>query len=320
MTLWTNYWILLVTCMIIMSNIGNISNTEWLKKTPEDLTVNLKYKRYDLEININNVISNLNVLTPSRIGLAFRSIMVKLRSLSLVIIVTNLRSKTNCSWKWVPVLHYWASTLIEQMNLNFDNGLKDIPKIANNWMFNFLPICRKITVAKTFILSKISQNAVVLPTPSQHRWSLFDEVIFKFDRDQNFEGSDKPSIVSKDVYMLPKKTLVLVYTTKVTSDLPSRYLDWVDYRSNLHGEWYTLKNSKINPSSSTHLPSLRQANNSRTPLGRKSIQASVLKEPRSALFCPIISESQMKKKDTAYTFHWAKGLRFFDVFNSNLEF
>ena len=75
------------------------------------------------------------------------------------------------------------------MEQNYTQALDDIRKVANRWMFKNITLIVRITVAKTFLLSKVSHIAAILPTPSNHLCNIFDKVIYEFIRGTNSEGN-----------------------------------------------------------------------------------------------------------------------------------
>ena len=84
-------------------------------------------------------------------------------------------------------------TCFNLLGLQFD--------INRNRMFG------KITVTKTFLLSKISHISAVLLTPFQSQSSIFDKDIYKYIRGWNPEGDLKPNIVTEDILYVPNSTI-----------------------------------------------------------------------------------------------------------------
>ena len=53
------------------------------------------------------------------------------------------------------------------MICNYDEGIRKLETVVNDWRYKYLTIFGKITVVKTFMLSVLSHVATVLPTLSQ---------------------------------------------------------------------------------------------------------------------------------------------------------
>ena len=71
-------------------------------------------------------------------------------------------------------------------------------------MYKSLSISGEITVVKTFVLSKISHSAAVLPPPTPKKCALFDDVIHDFIR-----GKTKNSFVPVENLPAQKELLGL---------------------------------------------------------------------------------------------------------------
>ena len=84
--------------------------------------------------------------------------------------------------------------MLQNMDCIYEKGLNEIRKLINNWMYRSLSIFCKITVVKTFVLSKITHIAAVLLTPSPKECKVFDDVLQDFIRGKNPEGKTKNSL------------------------------------------------------------------------------------------------------------------------------
>ena len=60
----------------------------------------------------------------------------------------------------------YDSTLGSMM-CNYDEGIRKLETVVNDWRHKYLTIFGKITVVKTFMLSLLIHVATVLPTPSK---------------------------------------------------------------------------------------------------------------------------------------------------------
>ena len=77
---------------------------------------------------------------------------------------------------------------LTNMDKNYMQALDDIRKVASKWVFKNITLTGRITVAKTYLLSKVSHIAAILPTPSNHLCNSFIKVIYDFTRGKNSEG------------------------------------------------------------------------------------------------------------------------------------
>jgi hypothetical protein len=73
----------------------------------------------------------------------------------------------------------YDSTL-QNMMTNYDEGIKKLELVANDWKHKYLTICGKITVVKTFMLSILSHVATVLPTPNSRYCKKIEKIITDF--------------------------------------------------------------------------------------------------------------------------------------------
>ena len=56
---------------------------------------------------------------------------------------------------------------LNSMMCNYNEGIRKLETVVNDWRHRYLTIFGKITVVKTFMLSVLSHVATVLPTPSK---------------------------------------------------------------------------------------------------------------------------------------------------------
>ena len=68
---------------------------------------------------------------------------------------------------------------------NFDEGLRKLEIVANDWRHKYLTIFGKITVIKMFMLSKLSYIATVLPTPPKLYCKKFEKIMIDFIRGEH---------------------------------------------------------------------------------------------------------------------------------------
>ena len=85
--------------------------------------------------------------------------------------------------------------LLECTEINFSNQIVEIQKIINNWNKRHLTPIGKITVIKTFILSKL--NHLLLSLPNPNLLSKINSILY------SFLWSNKPDKIKRDVVRLP---------------------------------------------------------------------------------------------------------------------
>ena len=74
------------------------------------------------------------------------------------------------------------------MGKNYNLAVEKIRKVKNNCVFKNITLTGRITVAKTFMLSKVSHIASISPTPSKSVCDLFDKTIYNFILGKNPEA------------------------------------------------------------------------------------------------------------------------------------
>ncbi len=113
--------------------------------------------------------------------------------------------------KNITLLGITYDSTLSCMISNFDEGLRKLEIVANDWRHKCLTICGKITVVKTFMLSCLSHVATVLPTPPNSYCKKFEKIMSDFikgEREQSETDNKiklKASIVSQDVLFSQKK-------------------------------------------------------------------------------------------------------------------
>ena len=68
---------------------------------------------------------------------------------------------------------------------NYDEGLRKLEVVANDWRHKYLTIFGKITIIKTFMLSRLSHIATILPTPPKWYCKKFELVMTIFFRGEH---------------------------------------------------------------------------------------------------------------------------------------
>ena len=63
---------------------------------------------------------------------------------------------------------------------NFNEGLRKLEIVANDWRHKYLTIFGKITVFMTFMQSVLSHVATYLPTPIKVYCKKFDKIMVDF--------------------------------------------------------------------------------------------------------------------------------------------
>ena len=96
------------------------------------------------------------------------------------------------------------------MLTNYEEGLQKLEIVANDWRNKYLTIFGKITVIETFMLSKLSHIATILPTPPKVFCKKIKSIMIDFIKgerksaDINEVVKGRSSIVSQDVIFAPK--------------------------------------------------------------------------------------------------------------------
>ena len=96
------------------------------------------------------------------------------------------------------------------MMCNYNEGIRKLETVVNDWRHRYITIFGKITVVKTFMLRVLSHVATVLPTPSKKYCKQIETIIINFIKGEqtpptNGEAAKlKASIVSQDVIFSPK--------------------------------------------------------------------------------------------------------------------
>ena len=56
---------------------------------------------------------------------------------------------------------------LKEIGYNYEVGLGKLEEVANDWRHKYFKFLGKITVIKTFMFSRLSRIATILPTPSK---------------------------------------------------------------------------------------------------------------------------------------------------------
>ena len=68
---------------------------------------------------------------------------------------------------------------------NYNEGIRKLETVVNDWKYKHLTIFGKITVIKTFMLSVLSHVVTVLPTPSKKYCKKIETIISNFIRGEH---------------------------------------------------------------------------------------------------------------------------------------
>ena len=224
------------------------------------------------------------------------------------------------------------------MIINYDEGLKKLEIVANDWRHKYLTIFGKITVIKTFMLSTLSHIATILPTPPVSYCKKFEKIITDFikgehkatAKDEAVKG--KSSIVSQDVIFAPKKYNGLGLQ-RVATFWTSIKLSWLrrlghdSFWKTLHIEDLKDKSLMFNPHKSNEINLQKALKNMRNPVMRQ-IYIALLKcrtklieiDPKMALFLPIYGESRTSQNNIPALSEWSLGARVIDIITTNGNF
>ena len=99
---------------------------------------------------------------------------------------------------------------LSYMMCNYNEVIRKLETVVNDWRYKYLTIFGKLTVVKHFMLSILSHVATVLPTPSKEYCKKIETIIVNFIKGEqtpltNGEAAKmKTSIVSQNVIFSPK--------------------------------------------------------------------------------------------------------------------
>ena len=194
------------------------------------------------------------------------------------------------------------------MEQNYMQALDDIRKVAYRWVLKNITLTGRITVAKTFLLSKVSHIAAILPTPNNHLCNILDNVIYEFIRGTNSEGNLKPSIVTEAILYAPKDKMGLgMHRIKDFWNLLK--LPWLR-RLAADSSWKSLHREEVgagvetfDPFTATESKIKKVCKATKNQVWReiygnllKCKQNLVRKDPINTLLCPIVGEPDIMKK------------------------
>ena len=118
--------------------------------------------------------------------------------------------KRNCKTVLLKGLHWvsshfnllgltFSTDLHSMMDLNFESKLKEIRDLIKIWEKRYLTPIGKITIVKTFLMSKLNHLFQSLPTPGQYWLKQLEGMLFKFI------WSNMPDKINRQVVTLDKK-------------------------------------------------------------------------------------------------------------------
>ena len=123
--------------------------------------------------------------------------------------VVWIGKKKRCNEKLLKLNLNWDTTqfnvlglsfsvdLLDCTEINFSNQIVEIKKILNHWNNRYLTPIGKITIIKTFILSKLNHLLLSLPNPNPGLLSKIKSMFYRF------LWSNKPDKIKRDVVTLP---------------------------------------------------------------------------------------------------------------------
>ena len=77
------------------------------------------------------------------------------------------------------------NSTLKSMMWNYNEGIRKLEMVVNDWRHRHLTIFGKITVIKTFMLSVLSHIATVLPTTSKKYCKKIETIITNFIRGEH---------------------------------------------------------------------------------------------------------------------------------------
>ena len=69
---------------------------------------------------------------------------------------------------------------LENLNINYENGMAAITKLLNKWSYKFLTPYGRITIIKTLALPKITHIATALPNLDTKQINEIQKILFDF--------------------------------------------------------------------------------------------------------------------------------------------
>ena len=93
----------------------------------------------------------------------------------------------------------FSTNLNSILNINYKEKLHLIKQVINTWDKRYLTPMGRITVVKTFILSKLNHLFLALPSPDHQFQKTFEDLCFKFI------WSNKPDKINRKTLMLEKQ-------------------------------------------------------------------------------------------------------------------
>ena len=107
--------------------------------------------------------------------------------------------EVNCNLEWGSTVFdllglKFSVNLKEMLDLNFDRAISQIENIFRHWNKRYLTPMGKITVIKTFAISKIIHLLATLPNPSEIVVKKINQLMFKFLWDNKPEKISRKQI------------------------------------------------------------------------------------------------------------------------------
>ena len=69
---------------------------------------------------------------------------------------------------------------LENLHINYENGLETIKKLLNKWSYKFLTPYGRITIIKTLALPKITHIATAIPNLDNKLIEDIQKILFDF--------------------------------------------------------------------------------------------------------------------------------------------
>ena len=144
-----------------------------------------------------------------------------------------IEKKKRCNEKLLELNLKWDTThfdmlglsfsvdLLECTEINFSNQIVEIKKYINNWNKQYLTPIGKITMIKTFILSKLNHLLLSLPNPNPYLLSKINSILY------SFLWSNKPDKIKRDVVRLPPLAGGLKVILDIDLFMKSMKITWI---------------------------------------------------------------------------------------------
>ena len=153
--------------------------------------------------------------------------------------VINLCPEMNLIWDQnFTLLGIDFNANLDNMDKNFDSKLKDIENVISKWQYRILSPIGRCCIAKTLLLSKLSNLAIVLPCLKPSMLKKIEDLIFRFI----WKGPDKVARETAKLHILQGGLSM----PDIKSSWMSYKMAWFRRLYNSNAKWTDIFNLLIN--------------------------------------------------------------------------